>query len=159
MLDLISTPSGASDASKWRQDLMRLCAAASEAEMDAALASLSPSPMVRDVRPAEAGLIMLRGRIGGDGAPFNLGEATVTRATVQLSTGEVGFGYLLGRSKARARLAAIIDAAGQNADYRHTLEASFVAPVTARLAMADRAIHEETAATRVEFFTMVRGED
>lgn len=35
-----------------------------------------------ELRPAETGLVMLRGRIGGDGAPFNAGEATVTRAAV-----------------------------------------------------------------------------
>ena len=37
-----------------------------------------------ELRAAETGLVMLRGRIGGDGDPFNLGEATVTRAAVQI---------------------------------------------------------------------------
>ena len=56
-------------------------------------------PAHEDLREPENGLVMVRGRIGGDGAPFNLGEATVSRAAVRLSTGEVGFGYTLGRDR------------------------------------------------------------
>src|SRR3982074_323537 len=54
-----------------------------------------------NLREPESGLVMVRGRIGGDGAPFNLGEATVSRAAVRLSTGEVGLGYPLGRDPAK----------------------------------------------------------
>ena len=59
---------------------------------------------------------MLRGRAGGDGAPFNVGEATVTRAIVELPSGERGYGHILGRDAERARLAAILDALWQRAD-------------------------------------------
>ncbi len=142
-----------------RQKLMRICAAATEAELEAAFQQLDPRPDAVDVRPAETGLVMLRGRIGGSGAPFNVGEATVTRATVRLRTGETGFSYLLGRSTSRARLAAIIDAAGQNPTYRLPLERHLIGPVTTRMERESRIAREETAATRVEFFTLVRGED
>src|SRR2546429_5457117 len=50
-------------------------------------------PAHEDLREPENGLVMVRGRIGGDGAPFNLGEAAGTRAPVRLATGEGGFGY------------------------------------------------------------------
>ena len=142
-----------------RQALMRVCAEATEAELVAALEHLEPTPVATDIRPTESGLVMLRGRIGGSGAPFNVGEATVTRAVVRLATGETGFSYLLGRSKARARLAAIIDGAGQNPTYRTAIEQHLVGPVTSRLANERRVAREEAAATRVEFFTLVRGED
>src|SRR6185503_8594621 len=56
-------------------------------------------PPHENLRTPENGLVMVRGRIGGDGAPFNLGEATVSRAAVRLATGEVGFGYTLGRDR------------------------------------------------------------
>src|SRR5690554_1401407 len=62
------------------------------------------------LRGPETGLVAVRGRIGGGGAPFNVGEATVTRATVRLATGEVGHAYLLGRDGERTRLAATVDA-------------------------------------------------
>ncbi len=52
---------------------------------------------------------MRRGRIGG-GAPFNLGEACVARASVRLASGEVGHAMVLGRDTDHARLAAFFDA-------------------------------------------------
>lgn len=102
---------------------------------------------------------MVRGRIGGVGSAFNIGEALVTRASVMLEGGTIGHAYLLGRSETRARLAAIVDAFGQNADKRQLLEESLVAPVSARLAQERQRKAEETASTRVDFFTLVRGEN
>jgi len=142
-----------------RQALMRVCAQATEDELAAAVDALDPKPETTDVRPVETGLVMLRGRIGGSGGPFNVGEATVTRAAVRLATGETGFSYLLGRSKARARLAAILDAAAQCPGHRQAIERHFVRPVTGRVEGERRRAREEAAATRVEFFTLVRGED
>jgi alpha-D-ribose 1-methylphosphonate 5-triphosphate synthase subunit PhnG len=102
---------------------------------------------------------MLRGRIGGDGAPFNLGEATVTRAVVELPTGERGFAHILGRDAEKARLAAIADALWQREPARAEIEAAILAPIEARLAAETAKMRAETAATRVDFFTLVRGED
>src|SRR5688572_15756001 len=79
-----------------RQALMRACAEASEEELETALAGLGQLPSYRDLRAPQTGLVMLRGCIGGTGAPFNVGEATVTRAAVQLANGTIGFSYLLG---------------------------------------------------------------
>ena len=142
-----------------RQALMRASAEASEAELEAALAQLGELPAAEELRPPQTGLVMLRGRMGGSGPAFNLGEATVTRAALRLESGAIGFSYLLGRSHRRARLAALVDALGQDADYRARLEAILVAPVTARSVAADARVRAETAATKVDFFTLVRGED
>jgi alpha-D-ribose 1-methylphosphonate 5-triphosphate synthase subunit PhnG len=101
-----------------RQRLMRACVTASEAELEAAIAGLGEPPAYRELRAAETGLVMLRGRIGGTGSPFNVGEVTVTRAALRLASGAIGFAYLLGRSHRRATLAALIDALGQDADCR-----------------------------------------
>jgi alpha-D-ribose 1-methylphosphonate 5-triphosphate synthase subunit PhnG len=111
------------------------------------------------LRGPETGLVTLRGRIGGGGAPFNVGEATVTRATVRLASGEIGHSYALGRDREKARIAAIIDALWQRADSRAAVEEKIIAPLAARAAQADAERRAETAATRVDFFTMVRGED
>ena len=102
---------------------------------------------------------MLRGRIGGGGAPFNFGEATVTRATVQLSTGQVGHAYALGADAEKVRHAAIFDALWQDEAARSAVEEQLVAPVRQRLESEEAKKRDETAATRVDFFTMVRGED
>lgn len=142
-----------------RQALMRACAQATEGELEAGLASLGELPGSQELRPPQTGLVMLRGRMGGSGPPFNVGEATVTRAALRLETGAVGFSYLLGRSHRRARLAALVDALGQDPVWRAALEASLVGPVKARRAAADARVRSDTAATKVDFFTLVRGED
>jgi len=141
-----------------RQGLMRICAQAREAELEQALDALGPLPEAEEVRAPEQGLVMLRGRIGGDGAPFNAGEATVTRATVRVGE-TLGYAYLLGRCEQKARLAAIVDALGQDARWRGRLEDALVAPVMARRTAEQQAETAETASTRVNFFTLVRGED
>jgi alpha-D-ribose 1-methylphosphonate 5-triphosphate synthase subunit PhnG len=142
-----------------RQALMRACAEASEAELQAALAALGEPPEVEELRPPQVALVMLRGRIGGDGAAFNIGEATVTRAAVRLANGAVGFAYLLGRSERRARLAALLDALTQDPVCRALIERRFVEPMLARRAALDARDWRATEATKVEFFTLVRGED
>jgi alpha-D-ribose 1-methylphosphonate 5-triphosphate synthase subunit PhnG len=111
------------------------------------------------LRGPETGLVTLRGRIGGSGAPFNLGEATVTRATVRLPGGTVGHAYALGRDKEKARLSAIADALWQMPERRAEIEAKLLAPLRAAAAATDEKRRAETAATKVDFFTLVRGED
>lgn len=141
-----------------RRDVMALVARARGDDI-APVRSLAPEGTL-DLRAPETGLVMLRGRMGGTGAPFNVGEATVTRAAVRLPSGTVGFSHLLGRDTARARDAALLDALWQEAgDTRTAVETTILAPLRARLAAADARKAAEVAATRVDFFTMVRGED
>jgi alpha-D-ribose 1-methylphosphonate 5-triphosphate synthase subunit PhnG len=139
--------------------MMRVLAHASSEELAAAQEALAPLPAFVDLRKPEIGLVMLRGRVGGDGAPFNIGEATVTRAAVRLATGEVGFAYILGRDPAKARAAALIDALWQSPERRDSVEARVIAPLAAAAADRLKTMAARTAATRVEFFTLVRGED
>ena len=114
-------------------------------------------PAHEDLRQPENGLVMLRGRIGGDGGPFNLGEATVTRAAVRLASGETGFAYVLGRDPKKAKLIAVCDALMQSKESKRVLDA-VVAPLEAALQARRQQVDVETAATRVNFFTLVRGE-
>jgi alpha-D-ribose 1-methylphosphonate 5-triphosphate synthase subunit PhnG len=114
-------------------------------------------PAHRELRRLENGLVMVRGRIGGDGAPFNLGEATVTRAAVRIESGEVGFAYVLGRDAHKARLIAICDAMLQSSDRTRVL-AAVVEPLEQAMITRRQQQDAETAATKVNFFTLVRGE-
>ena len=147
---------GATAARKRVADLL---AKALPEELDAAWAAVDQKPEMRMLRGPETGLVMVRGRIGGGGAPFNLGEATVSRATVRLASGLVGHGHTLGTDREKAKLAAIFDALWQDAGFEAMIETQLLAPVESRVAEEDRKRAEETAATRVDFFTMVRGED
>ena len=109
------------------------------------------------VRGPEVGLVMVRGRAGGGGAPFNLGEASVSRASVRIVSGEVGHGYCLGRDLAKAEVIAVIDALWQQQPER--VEAEIIAPLQALAVGAEQKLRDETAATKVDFFTMVRGDN
>jgi alpha-D-ribose 1-methylphosphonate 5-triphosphate synthase subunit PhnG len=102
---------------------------------------------------------MLRGRIGGTGSPFNIGEASVARAAVRLATGETGFSYVLGRDLKKARLAAVCDALWQASDTREDVERHVLVPLRAARDRRRRTERARTAATKVDFFTLVRGED
>jgi alpha-D-ribose 1-methylphosphonate 5-triphosphate synthase subunit PhnG len=101
-------------------------------------------------------MVMVRGRAGGSGDAFNLGEMTVTRCAVRLETGETGIGYVAGRDKRHAHAAAMLDAMMQSAVLRAEAERLVVAPL--RVAARNRAdaVSRKAKATQVEFFTMVR---
>lgn len=110
------------------------------------------------IRAPEIGMTLVRGRMGGTGAPFNVGEMSVTRCVVRLADGRTGYSYLAGRDKPRAELAALADAHLQGPQQHHWLRELIEPLVRAQLKRrADK--DAETAASKVEFFTLVRGED
>lgn len=123
------------------------------------LAKLMPTlPPHAVLRQPEIGAVMVQGRAGATGARFNLGEMTVTRASVRLASGEVGHAWVQGRDKGHALRAAVIDALMQTAEAPE-IAAHILGPLDAK-ARADRADRAARAAgTKVDFFTMVRGED
>jgi len=148
----------ASDGQEKRRRTMELLAKAEDAVLIAAWETLADRPEITRVRGPETGLVMLRGRIGGGGSPFNLGEATVSRATVRLGTGEIGHGQTLGLSRRKAELAAIFDALAQRPEHGEMIE-RLLDSIETDLAERDAERERQTAATKVDFFTMVRGED
>src|SRR5215475_7338875 len=139
-----------------RKATMAVLAHSSAAEITGHLGRLA-LPAHDILREPEDGLVMLRGRAGGDGAAFNLGEATVSRAAVRLASGEVGFGYTLGRDRDKARMIALCDALVQSEPFADVVETKVVVPLRAALVSRREQKAAETAATRVDFYTMVRG--
>lgn len=125
---------------------------------DALAALLPETPAHQLLRAPEAGAVMVRGRIGGTGAPFNLGEMTVTRCALRLETGETGHAWVQGRDKAHALRAAAVDAMLQGPQAQAAQDA-ILAPLRAAETARKAARAAKAAATKVEFFTMVRGED
>jgi alpha-D-ribose 1-methylphosphonate 5-triphosphate synthase subunit PhnG len=154
----MTRPQNAETSNPNRRRMMEALAKAEQSELEHIWAALEPTPAFSAVRGPETGLVMIRGRIGGGGAPFNLGEATVSRATIRLETGEIGFGQTLGISPRKAELAALFDALAQR-DEHAAVVADLVASIETTLAERDAEQLRQTAATRVDFFTMVRGED
>ncbi len=111
-------------------------------------------PRYTIIRGPEGGLVMVRGRAGGGGSPFNLGEMTVTRCTVRTETGFVGHAYVAGREARRAELAALVDALMQDRDRAAEVEARVVAPLEAQQVALRASRTSKAAATRVQFFAM-----
>jgi alpha-D-ribose 1-methylphosphonate 5-triphosphate synthase subunit PhnG len=140
-----------------RQAVMAVLAHADMADISGRLETIA-LPVHENWREPENGLVMVRGRVGGDGAAFNLGEATVSRAAVRLSTGEVGFGYTLGRDRRKAEMIALCDAMVQSAEFSEIVEINVVAPLRATMIAERNRMAAEAAATRVDFYTLVRGE-
>ena len=154
----MTQPQTAETAGLERRRTMEALAKADLSVLDDAWNRLAPKPAYTVVRGPETGLVMIRGRIGGGGAPFNLGEATVSRATIRLESGEIGFGQMLGLAPRKAELAALFDALAQRAEHASVV-AELVVSIETKVAEEDAEHLRRTAATRVDFFTMVRGED
>lgn len=122
------------------------------------------APRFTMLRKPETGLVMVRARAGGAGAPFNMGEMTTTRCTVLLDNAEAdaqiaGVAYIAGRDGAHATLAAKLDALLQTPAHHDAVQAQILAPLIAERTQAHAKRRAQIGATKVDFFTMVRGED
>jgi alpha-D-ribose 1-methylphosphonate 5-triphosphate synthase subunit PhnG len=113
-------------------------------------------PETITLRQPETGMVMVRGRAGGSGDAFNLGEMTVTRCAVRLVSGETGVGYVSGRDKRHAYAAAVLDAMMQSEALRPKVENIVIIPLEAAAKARAERISRKAKATQVEFFTMVR---
>lgn len=146
--------SPSSDPNAARKRWMAVLARASGDAIAARLADYAGLPDFTRLRGPENGLVMARGRMGGAGAPFNLGEITVTRCTVRSSDGVVGHAYVTGRDARHADLAARVDALMQDPRRASAVEALVVAPLEAAEAERRATIAAKAEATKVRFFAM-----
>ena len=142
-----------------RQRWMGVLARAGEPELCGLYEALDAIPDYEMLRGPETGLVMVRGRAGGSGDPFNMGEMTVTRCSVRLESGGVGHAYVQGRRPDHARRAAVLDAMLQNEQRGPTLMEHVITPLEREEARRREQRARESAATKVDFFTLVRGED
>jgi alpha-D-ribose 1-methylphosphonate 5-triphosphate synthase subunit PhnG len=137
-----------------RQAWMRVLARAGADDIRAALRDAGISADWTRVRGPDSGLVMVRGRAGGNGAPFNLGEMSVTRCTVRLADGTIGHAYVAGRDLAQAELAAVADALLLDRRTHESVQRSVIAPLAAAQAAARQTVARKAAATRVDFFAL-----
>ena len=144
--------------SEARRDWLSLLAKAPAEPLAQLWASTGIERDYEVLRAPEIGGVMARGRAGATGAPFNLGEITVTRCSIRLETGQVGHGYIQGRDKEKAETVAVIDAAMQTEDAA-AIRRNVLDPLSEALAELAATRARKAAATKVDFFTMVRGDD
>jgi alpha-D-ribose 1-methylphosphonate 5-triphosphate synthase subunit PhnG len=138
---------------------MSVLALAPSEDVEAAWRRLEHPPAYTRLRGPDVGLVMVRARAGGTGLRFNVGETTVTRCSVQLAGGVLGHAWIRGRRPRHAELAAALDAMLQDPDRGAGLERVVIEPLALAHAARQRVARRRAAATRVDFFTMVRGDD
>ena len=132
-----------------RRGWMGLLARSGAAELLALWDAAGMAPVFSWLRAPEVGGVMVRGRAGAVGAAFNLGEMTVTRCSLKLADGRVGHAVVQGRDRRKAEVAALCDA---------LMQATVLDPLATAARERARLRAAKAAATKVDFFTMVRGE-
>ncbi|WP_110654400.1 phosphonate C-P lyase system protein PhnG [Salinicola halimionae] len=141
-----------------RRARQRLLALSTREQIESCWTTLGELPEHHYVRGPETGMAMLKGRAGGTGNAFHLGEMTLTRASIALGDGTIGHGWVRGRDRRHAELIALCDALAQHADWQPRLERDVLTPLADVLAASQQRDAATAAATRVDFFTLVRGE-
>ena len=142
-----------------RQHWMSVLSHSDPASLAAKMVALNISADYETLRAPETGLVQLQGRTGGTGERFFAGDATLTRAAVRLSNGTVGYSWVLGRDKAHAERCAVIDALMQQPTHFQTLLETLITPLEADRTARIAARQAEINASRVDFFTLVRGDN
>ena len=142
-----------------RREWMSVLAKANGAEVARAWESLKDKPDYAIRRAPETGLVMVQARAGGTGQRFNLGEMTVTRSAVELEDGTAGCSYVAGSDPGHAEIAAVFDALLCAPGHRRRVMDEVIVPLRVRQESRRREVLARTAATRVDFFTLVRGDE
>jgi alpha-D-ribose 1-methylphosphonate 5-triphosphate synthase subunit PhnG len=148
---------GCDESQAARRRWLAVLARSSRTDLEQALARQVPPVQHQVVRAPECGMVMVRARAGGTGEPFHFGEATVTRCAIRLGE-HLGVGYALGRDRRKCELIALFDALLQDPARREELLAGCIGPLERQQAHEQEAQARAAAASRVEFFTLVRGE-
>ncbi|MDX2214351.1 MAG: phosphonate C-P lyase system protein PhnG [Oculatellaceae cyanobacterium bins.114] len=146
-----------------RQSWMSTLAKAAFSQLEHQVTLLGELPPYERLRAPEIGLAMVQGRAGGTGQPFYLGEMTLTRCVVRLqlqgeSEAIAGFGYVAGRSHRHAELAALCDALLQHPTWHEAVQSTVIEPLNQVAQEHHKQQQQQVEATRVNFFTMLRGE-
>ncbi len=142
-----------------RRQWMGILARASRDDLETAWRTFDPPPPYAMVRRPETGLVMVRGRAGGTGQRFNVGEMTVTRCTVAVAGEVMGTAYVAGCDHRRSELAAVLDGLLQMQEHHDQVHDEVVVPLAEAQQRLKDTASKKAAATKVEFFTMVRGDE
>ena len=141
-----------------RQRWMATLAKSNLNQLETKVAEIGTLPEYSFIRPPEIGLTMVRGRAGGTGQVFNLGEMTITRCTLKIEE-VIGFGYVGGRSYRHAELAALCDGLMQIPEWHDIVQSIVIEFLEAEAKRKTEIQQCQTEATKVNFFTPKRGDE
>ncbi len=147
------------DPIKARQRWLSVLAHSQPDQLLAHWQPLQLHPRYEQLRAPESGLTRLQARMGGTGRRFILGDTVVTRAVVRLEDGVCGYSYVLTRNKAHAELCALIDGLLQQSSHAELIQQTIIAPLAAARQEQQTLRSREIASSRVDFFTLVRGDN
>lgn len=157
---MISSPvTPQTDTIDARQAWMAVLAKSPCEQLEEKWSALGDIPQYRFLKEPETGLVMVQARAGGCGSRFNFGEMTMTKCIVELDGGTAGHAYIAGSDTAHAEMAAVMDALLQEPDTRDRVMADIIIPLEQDQSKRKQKMQSKVAATRVDFFTLVRGED
>ena len=123
-----------------RQRWMSVLAHSEPQELAARMQTLQLAPQYELIRAPETGLVQLQARMGGIGDRFFAGDATLT-------------------DRPHAERCAAIDALMQSPHHFHTLMETLITPLEEQRSVRIEARRAEVNASRVDFFTLVRGDN
>lgn len=142
-----------------RQRWMRLLACAPPSLLEQHWLKIEASvPQYTIIRQPEVGLTMVQARSCGNGSPFNFGEMPLTRCAVRVGD-IVGHGYVQGRKKSHAFHMALFDALLQTDSFNEQIEETLLTQLFVKVEEKRERRQKEAQNTKVDFFTMVRGEN
>jgi alpha-D-ribose 1-methylphosphonate 5-triphosphate synthase subunit PhnG len=141
-----------------RQQWIAVLTKSSRKDLEEALNQLPRKPCYHFIRQPETGAIMVRARAGGSGLKFNLGEMTLSRCVVKVDNGHIGCGYVMGRDHRHAELISVFDGLLQDKTKRPQILQSVIKPLEKIIRERKALSSKKIASTKVDFFTMVRGE-
>lgn len=141
-----------------RKTLLSVLSRSSAEDIEQRWNNLDLQPQFTLLKPPEIGMVMVKARTGGNGSAFNMGEMTVTRTVLQLASNELGYGYTAGRDKEKSLHIALIDACYQCDAWRDRIHTDLLQPLSEQLQVVEQQHTEQVDRTKVNFFTMVRGE-
>ena len=147
------------DTQTRRQHWLSVLAFSPATELEKRWHALNLHPQYAVLRAAEIGLTRLQARMGGTGKRFVLGDMTMTRAVVRLADGTCGYSYVAGRDKTHAERCAVIDALLQQPENHDRLQEHLIQPLAVQRAELCQQRAREIASSKVDFFTLVRGDN
>ena len=146
------------DKKSQRQQNLSVLAKASLATMLEYWQQINVDATFEFLKKPEVGMAMVRAQAGAGCENFNMGEMTMTRCVIRLDSDEIGYGFVAGRSKKKSELIAVIDACWQKDSLQKIIEEKIIEPLYALQVNRAQKTSENTKTSKVNFFTMVRGE-
>lgn len=141
-----------------RQHWMSVLARADWADIEHRWKSVGIDLPYTILREPEIGLAQIRGKMANKGDVFNVGDTTITRASVQFKNDVVGHCYTMGRNLDKALTCAVIDGVLQHDQHNQVVMDAVIAPLQQAFIEKRKHRKQEIETSKVDFFTLVRGD-